>query len=156
MGIKKKHVPGCKCCGGVPCNACQSGTVPTSWEVTIAGVSASTFCDLSICGLLNETFVIESKLSAYVWEEEYPDITCEGRIIAIRVSVGCSAGLLPRIVVYVFARGGFGDFVLAEWDKVEVDPIDCAAVDEDFTAVTRTSGTMCDFSAATCHLTAVP
>lgn len=71
MGIKKKHVPGCGCCGaGVPGGVCCTGTKPATITVEITGISSST----SSCGFgsidcsdLNGTVVLTLTANTCQW-----------------------------------------------------------------------------------------
>lgn len=51
MGIKKKHVPGCRCCG----EKCCAGELPAEIDVTIAGVTNND-CTAGTCADLNNTY----------------------------------------------------------------------------------------------------
>lgn len=52
MGIKKKHVPGCSCCGAA--GECGCATLPSSLLLTISGLGENATC----CSELNASFVL--------------------------------------------------------------------------------------------------
>ena len=143
MGIKKKHVPGCGCCGGV--TSCGCTTNPTSWNVTLTGIGNSNCTD---CGSWNSTFSC-TLTSPCRWI--YNSILCDSvNATYIDVQLTTAGGNITYTVRLVI---GFGDE--HRWIKT-IAGSNCSLSAEnipwsDQVTIYCTSG-----ASSTCTLTAVP
>ncbi len=52
----KKNSPGCKCCGGVPCDQCSDGSLSNSYQLDISGVANGT---CATCTDVNGTWIVD-------------------------------------------------------------------------------------------------
>ena len=74
MGVTKKHVPGCTCCG-VGCDPCEActGDTPCTLTVTISGITNGDTC----CDTINGDYTVtQTAESACLWR--YDGTICSG------------------------------------------------------------------------------
>ena len=153
MGIKKKHVQGCKCCAAVN-PGCGCADQPTSWTVTITGMTDDlcTDCNESTNGTFSLSFV-----SSCLWRYTLSPF-CGGVATAkLELLITDLVGSF-RVDVFWTLAGGFGAGVYT-WQKT-VAGSNCMLSATDVPWLSESEDPLSNFCTAgagtTCTVTAVP
>lgn len=158
MGIKKKHVPGCGCCGDAQWCGCDEETICDEFQVTIAGIVDD---NCSSCEEFNGTFSLsKSSVGIYecVWQYVFAASPCGGPqpsdiTLSISRLVG---GYRVYVTLLVCDYGPGGPYWSVTW-RQDFSGSDCELTAQSITyLMTSTVGdNQCTGSSATCTVTAV-
>lgn len=142
MGIKKKHGPGCTCCGEPEppsCNErCTDTPAGTLMRVVISGVGSgtNTGTEASCCTVIDGTYDDINYQGNCLWQESFSGGNdCLGRTKTIIALLG------DDFVLHVAIRivtGGVNDYYEISWEHDFGGPTACEAMDETLTYVAET------------------
>lgn len=164
MGIKKKHTPGCGCCGGggPSCSGCSS-QAPNQWSVVFTNLNSNfpSFCDDCVAAA-NGTFVCDYFTSGTTGGIDF----CEWRsgTFDLGTAAACNAAYIK---LRVYGDGAANATIDVEgkndvnlnnyyFTKTYAGDADCAALsNESIPRGAQTSVLCLQTPSGTCNITAI-
>lgn len=153
MGLKKQN-PGCACCGAT-CVSC-TGTVPEEMQVDISGLANDATCGASAdCINFEGTYILPLTVAGAggcTWTKTFTLSPTACGLSSITVSVFMPPAFFSNTIEVEFLVS----VGRARFQKAQSMPFDCASPSGTSIAyLNETAGTVCNWSGATCLLTAL-